>query len=89
MISNHRRKLTATQIIILYEKQNGKCPYCGDSLYGLAIADGNNIAIDHVVPLCSGGQSEFGNYAIACASCNRRKRQKSAEEFMLEMRGAD
>lgn len=78
--------LSPTKIILLYEKQNRKCPYCGGGLHKLAVADGNTIAIDHIVPLSKGGESTFSNYAISCAWCNRRKRTKSAEDFMEEMR---
>lgn len=75
-----------SKVIILYEKQKGKCPYCGDSLYDLAVTEGNNLAMDHIVPLSRGGQSTFSNYAIACAWCNRRKGTQSAEDFREQMR---
>lgn len=75
-----------SKVIILYEKQKGKCPYCGDSLYDLAVAEGNNLAMDHIIPLSKGGLSTFSNYAIACAWCNRRKKTHSAEDFREQMR---
>lgn len=78
--------LCPSKVIILYEKQRGKCPYCGDSLYDLAVTDGDNLAVDHIVPFSKGGESTLSNYAIACAWCNRRKRTQSAEDFREQMR---
>ena len=67
--------------IILYEKQNGKCPYCGCSLLEEAK---NGIAphLDHIKPKSKGGKNEKENYCLACNWCNRVKKDKPVNEFI-------
>lgn len=49
------------------------CEYCGTLVAG---------EIDHVIPLSRGGLHERENLAPCCRSCNRSKRDKTAEEFI-------
>lgn len=55
------------------------CQYCyraGDDRLG---PDGATWHIDHVIPLSKGGAHERSNWALACAQCNIKKRDKPAE----------
>ena len=47
----------------------GRCEYCRmhQSLQGATFH------VEHVIPRCLGGTSEFGNLAWACPSCNLHK----------------
>lgn len=52
---------------ILYEKQNGKCPYCKDEF---AI---ESMDADHIMPWVKGGRTTLENGQLLCKSCNRSK----------------
>lgn len=45
-----------------------RCAYCGSPLRH----DGG-VQVDHMVPLCRGGEHSFRNIVVVCASCNSRK----------------
>ncbi len=60
--------------------QNGLCAYC-ETL----IIDGHHV--DHMIPLSRGGRNDWSNLAITCESCNLRKNNKTAEEFLGHVKG--
>lgn len=78
-------KISTTDIIKLYAKQDGRCPYCGDSLASLVLS-GVVIDVDHVIPDCAGGSSHVSNYCLSCRTCNTWKSDMSAAEFVERMR---
>jgi 5-methylcytosine-specific restriction endonuclease McrA len=43
-------------------------------------------ALDHVIPVCLGGDSTSSNLVAACFSCNSQKGQLSAKDFVLTLR---
>lgn len=47
-----------------------------------ACGDGENLVIDHAVPIVRGGSCERHNLQALCAPCNRRKGRKTMAEFM-------
>ncbi|CAG9465333.1 unnamed protein product [Pedinophyceae sp. YPF-701] len=49
-----------------------QCAYCGRT---------RDLTIDHVVPLCKGGDSSWGNLVTACGKCNGKKADKTLEEL--------
>lgn len=51
------------------------CSYCGRR---------GRIEIDHIVPVSSGGHSEFMNLTAACPSCNRSKTNGTLLSFLLK-----
>lgn len=63
----------------LYEKQNGKCHWCGRQMMfpnHRAMKrlkhprPANMPTIDHVVPLSRGGDDRRSNLVLACLACN-------------------
>ena len=54
----------------------GACFYCGTRL---AIMDGT---FDHKIPFDRGGDNRLNNVVRCCMSCNRRKFNKTPEEFV-------
>jgi len=65
---------TDADVIAQYERQKGKCFYCGKKL-------DDDYHVDHVVPLALGGSNGPENLVIACAYCNVSKGAKHPIEF--------
>lgn len=59
---------------IVYERDNYTCVYCGEK--------GLKLEVDHKLPFVRGGSDELENLVTSCRSCNRQKRDKTAEEFL-------
>jgi hypothetical protein len=52
------------------ERDGHKCKWC---------SSGENLEIDHIVPVSQGGESVADNLQVLCRSCNRKKRTRTAE----------
>lgn len=76
--AHKRRKASAGQFFTAFEWlalldwYGGRCVYCGDDKL---------IEIDHRIPLTRGGSNLIENIVPACRRCNRRKNDKTEEEF--------
>ena len=57
----------------IYERDGHMCIYCGAT---------ENLELDHIVPLASGGAHCEDNLVVACLSCNRGKYTKPLEEWL-------
>lgn len=55
----------------ILKRDNYSCVYCGST---------ENICIDHIIPLVSGGSNAPDNLAVACKSCNSGKSGRTPEE---------
>ncbi len=60
----HRRKITRRAV---FARDGWECQYCGAR---------SNLTVDHVIPRCKGGGSDWENIVASCAPCNRRKGDK-------------
>jgi len=69
---------TFSDIQTQYNRQMGKCFYCGKKV-------GNSYHVDHIVPLSKGGSNGPENIAIACPTCNMSKGAKTPQEFMEQL----
>lgn len=65
----------------LWEEAGGHCIYCGHPI------SLENMEIDHIDPLCLGGENNYGNKVCSCPACNAAKGGKSLEDFLLENMG--
>jgi len=77
---------TGKELTELFEKQEGKCFYCGDLIYS---SFDKELHVDHMVPLIKGGPNDITNIALACSKCNLSKHDKTAEEFLMEIQNAE
>lgn len=50
-----------------------RCAYCGEQ---------KRLTLEHIVPLCDGGEHDIDNSAPVCQSCNSSKGKKSMLSFM-------
>lgn len=69
---------TASDIAALYAEQEGRCAYCGVTVFWDIVGD---IHVDHIIPLARGGANDLSNLAIACADCNLSKSKKAPDEW--------
>jgi len=64
---------TAKQL--LYDKQKGKCNYCGNKLTI------QYFHIDHKTPVARDGSDQITNLQLLCGPCNTRKGNSTDGEF--------
>lgn len=76
MVSRRRREI--------FTKSAGKCHYCADPL----TLDGK-WHIEHMMPRAMGGSDDTINLVAACVTCNLRKADRSAIEFVSEVASTD
>lgn len=65
---------TAADVAAQYERQHGRCYYCGAKVC-------EAYHVDHVLPLSKGGSNGPENLVIACPQCNMSKHDKLPHEF--------
>lgn len=63
---------------IVLERDSFTCLYCGQV--------GGKLEIDHMQPFSRGGSDELSNLTTSCQTCNRRKHDKTVEEFKSWLR---
>jgi 5-methylcytosine-specific restriction endonuclease McrA len=59
----------------IYNKQQGKCAWCGCFV-------GEKYHVDHVIPLSRGGSDFPENLVISCQTCNQKKWNKLPSEWL-------
>jgi len=62
-----RNRLTPSQRLKLYARQNGDCARCFDSFTIRQLSD------DHIVPISKGGTNHMLNRRLVCKKCNSQK----------------
>jgi len=67
---------TVAEIKELFALQEGRCIYCESELSQVGFHR------DHMTPLVRGGSNEITNIQLLCPNCNRRKHDKTHEEFV-------
>lgn len=71
---NAEGQFSEENILALFEKQQGKCAYCGMEL-------DETYHVDHVIPLSRGGSNLPDNLALACQFCNCSKGNRLISEW--------
>ncbi|EER95913.1 hypothetical protein BDA96_02G046800 [Sorghum bicolor] len=75
VVKRRRVKQSLSRKNILY-RDDFTCQYC---------SSGDNLTIDHVIPISRGGKWEWENLVTACARCNSRKGQKTPEQANMKL----
>ena len=57
-------------------RDENSCQYCGSK---------KQLTIDHVVPKCKGGKTEWTNVVMACHRCNNKKNSLLLEESGMKL----
>lgn len=76
--SNHKKVRFSRDNIWLRDKK--MCQYCGISL---SRREGT---MDHVIPKCHGGKTNWENIVLACVNCNSKKANKTLRESGMTLR---
>ena len=59
----------------IHLRDGGRCMYCGHKFRH------DQLTLDHVLPRSRGGKSDWGNLVSACHGCNRKKADRTPEEW--------
>lgn len=59
----------------LLKETKGKCKYCTNFFEPF------DYQVDHITPYSKKGEDNARNYIIVCGACNRRKQNKTLEEY--------
>jgi hypothetical protein len=65
--------------LAIVEREGNKCFYC------LRAIDSSNYVIEHVVVPGHAGDNSYRNVVASCQSCNNRKGNSSAEDFLRSL----
>jgi len=65
----------------LLDRDGRNCYYCGMTME-LAGNSPSRVHLEHKTPLSRGGKHSEENCVLACRTCNLRKHDKTAEEFL-------
>lgn len=72
---NAEGKHTQGDIAQMYEEQEGRCGYCGITLF-------DDYHVDHMQPVSRGGTNWPDNLIVCCPDCNLSKNKKTYEEWV-------
>lgn len=74
-----RKRLTPHERLIIWNKGDRRCIYCGQELKL------TEMQADHRIPLHNGGKDDMSNLVCACRSCNWYKHTLSVESFRRQI----
>jgi 5-methylcytosine-specific restriction endonuclease McrA len=75
------KSIKQKDILNLLQNHNYQCYYCG-----IKVAQGDNLHLDHKIPLSKDGEHSITNLTPACATCNLKKGTKTDIEFLEIMK---
>lgn len=59
--------------IVIVKDAYKACVFCGS---------GNNLTLEHIIPICSGGDNGIDNLAMSCSVCNNSKGTKDMMDWL-------
>lgn len=76
-VARRRARLKAVHVehvsrLAVFERDGWLCGLCGESVDPMA-AGGKRPSLDHILPLCQGGEHSMANVRLAHLSCNQRR----------------
>lgn len=73
--SNLNNKKWVNTRKMIFIRDDYTCSYCK--------IRGGILEVDHIIPFSMGGSENLENLTTACRKCNRQKKNKSVNEFMI------
>lgn len=61
----------------VFKRDGNKCRYCN--------SENSKFHIDHIIPVCQGGDTSLENLVLACSSCNVRKSGRTPRQAKMEL----
>jgi CRISPR/Cas system Type II protein with McrA/HNH and RuvC-like nuclease domain len=74
-----RRTFSSELKTPLYEKQNGKCALCQQTMDENRLEEPNYVHIDHIIPHRKGGPTDLSNAQLTHRACNLQKGAGSSD----------
>jgi len=63
----------------IFDRDHNTCQYCGRKF------ERSELTLDHVIPRCRGGLSEWENIVVACIECNTKKGNRLPSEAGMHL----
>lgn len=63
----------------LYRRDKHTCQYCGEKKIN------DELSLDHVIPKCQGGMTNWENIVVACISCNSKKAGRTPKQAGMRL----
>lgn len=63
----------------IYERDKGKCQYCGHKVLR------HEFSYEHVIPRSQGGQTNWENIVVACTDCNQKKGGRTPQQAGMRL----
>jgi 5-methylcytosine-specific restriction endonuclease McrA len=64
----------------IYRRDGFCCQYCGKK------KSTSELSLDHVVPRCQGGLTNWNNIVVACTDCNSKKAGRTPDQAGMKLR---
>lgn len=64
----------------IYRRDECTCQYCGVK------RPKHELSLDHVIPRCQGGKTNWENIVVACTECNTKKAGRTPQEARMTLR---
>lgn len=78
--------VTSAQLHEKYAQCGGVCSYCGKDVKKGKLWKTQLSGFDHIIPRSAGGTHTINNLTVCCRYCNSRKGQRSATEFLEDVK---
>ena len=63
----------------LYRRDKHTCQYCGEKKIN------DELSLDHVIPKCQGGMTNWENIVVACIDCNSKKAGRTPKQAGMRL----
>lgn len=76
-----RKSISKQTRLIVWDRTKGRCWYCGKQMRWGSTSINDGPHIDHMNPVCQGGEDDLENLVYACTRCNSLKSGRTIDEF--------
>jgi 5-methylcytosine-specific restriction endonuclease McrA len=77
------RSLSSEEIYFIFCRDKHKCVFCGYTNQDYNIDYGENLSLDHIIPVSKGGLTTVDNIQLLCRSCNSKKSNRIITDTII------